>query len=470
VVDVRTPGRPVITGSIAATVTDVAAANNTVYALGGYQFQIFDVSGPSSPRLLSATSTYGALGLDVLGNHAYLASTEVSGVPGVWGKGGLYVIDVTNPRKPYLITNVFNGFDNGGVATDGRLAITAGNSWGLRVLDVSNPSAPVIVGQLAGTFGAVAMTRSRAYVLETARGNPAHVDLIVLDLGVPSQPSVLGRLTMSGGNALDVKVVGTLAYVAASKGGLQIVDLSTPTSLRIIGSVNIPYAAAAVDVGTTGYAYVGTSGGIYVIDVRTPTSPEIVASIATSATALATANQLIYALDGEQLKVFDATVPGAPRQIAALRGVTAQALSATGSWLVLATPALSHADTSGGLYLVDVSDPTQPNVIDQAIVPGRTRSATVLNKTVYADDSASTLDILQINPTAPVTTPTPPPCIGDCNSDGRVTVNEILTMVNLALNAPTSNCILGDGEHDGHITVDEILVAVNAALTACPAP
>jgi hypothetical protein len=51
-----------------------------------------------------------------------------------------------------------------------------------------------------------------------------------------------------------------------------------------------------------------------------------------------------------------------------------------------------------------------------------------------------------------------------------VTVNEILTMVNIALgNAPLLNCEAADANHDGQITVDEILTAVNNALNGCPA-
>ena len=407
VVDVRTPSRPVVAGSIAATVTNIAADTNTVYALGGYQLQIFDVRVPASPRLLSATGSYGAQGLEVLGSQLYLASPEVNTYPNPVSKGGLYVVDVTSPLNPLVLTNVYNGFANTGVAVDGQLAVATGGAWGLRVLNVNSPTVPVIVGQLAGTFGAVARTGSRAYVLQTISGNPPHVDLAVVDLGVPSQPNIIGRVTLNGGNALEVKVVGTLAYVAASTGGLQIVDISTPSSLKIIGAVTTPYAAVTVDVGTAGYAFVGTSGGIYVVDVRSPTSPVIVGSIAVSATVLVTAKQLIYALDGLRLKVIDVTMPSAPIQIATLTGVTAQDLTVTGSWLVLATPALWHTDTSGGVYLVDVSDPTQPNIIDQAIVPGTTRSVTAVNNTIYAGDSASTLDILLITPTGPVATPTP---------------------------------------------------------------
>jgi hypothetical protein len=49
-----------------------------------------------------------------------------------------------------------------------------------------------------------------------------------------------------------------------------------------------------------------------------------------------------------------------------------------------------------------------------------------------------------------------------------VTVNDILTMVNIALgNASASACSPGDANGDGQITVDEILTAVNNALNGC---
>jgi hypothetical protein len=71
----------------------------------------------------------------------------------------------------------------------------------------------------------------------------------------------------------------------------------------------------------------------------------------------------------------------------------------------------------------------------------------------------------------PTSTPTvPPPCVGDCDGSGDVTINELLLMVNIALdNAETAVCPRGDRNHDGTITVDEILAAVNVALNGCPA-
>jgi hypothetical protein len=65
----------------------------------------------------------------------------------------------------------------------------------------------------------------------------------------------------------------------------------------------------------------------------------------------------------------------------------------------------------------------------------------------------------------PCPTPTPTSCVGDCGGDGTVTVDELLTMVNIALgNMDVSSCSAGDDNDDGQITVDEILNAVNNAL------
>lgn len=60
-------------------------------------------------------------------------------------------------------------------------------------------------------------------------------------------------------------------------------------------------------------------------------------------------------------------------------------------------------------------------------------------------------------------------CIGDCNTSGDVTVDEVVTMVNLALTGGTTGCTAADGNADGSVTVDEIITAVNNALTGCPA-
>ncbi len=65
--------------------------------------------------------------------------------------------------------------------------------------------------------------------------------------------------------------------------------------------------------------------------------------------------------------------------------------------------------------------------------------------------------------------PTPIRCSGDCNGDGRVSINEIITCVNIALGADQlSACAACDANGDGTIEINEIIQAVNNALNGCP--
>ena len=61
-------------------------------------------------------------------------------------------------------------------------------------------------------------------------------------------------------------------------------------------------------------------------------------------------------------------------------------------------------------------------------------------------------------------------CVGDCNGDCQVTVNELLTAVNIALgNAMVSACT-AFANTDGHIPeIADITEAINNALVGCPA-
>ena len=74
---------------------------------------------------------------------------------------------------------------------------------------------------------------------------------------------------------------------------------------------------------------------------------------------------------------------------------------------------------------------------------------------------------------SPGPTPTPPlgACIGDCDLSGAVSVEELVTGVNIALGrASLTSCAAADVNDDKRLTVDELVAAVAAALRSCAAP
>jgi hypothetical protein len=59
-------------------------------------------------------------------------------------------------------------------------------------------------------------------------------------------------------------------------------------------------------------------------------------------------------------------------------------------------------------------------------------------------------------------------CTGDCNGDGRVTIDEVVRLVSFVLGDAVIACPAGDSDASGTITVDEVVTAVNNALGGCP--
>jgi hypothetical protein len=61
-----------------------------------------------------------------------------------------------------------------------------------------------------------------------------------------------------------------------------------------------------------------------------------------------------------------------------------------------------------------------------------------------------------------------PECIGDCDTSRRVTVDELVRGVSIALGSlPPSNCAIFDRNADDDVTIDEVIAGVNAALQGC---
>jgi hypothetical protein len=59
-------------------------------------------------------------------------------------------------------------------------------------------------------------------------------------------------------------------------------------------------------------------------------------------------------------------------------------------------------------------------------------------------------------------------CVGDCNTSYIVTIDEVITMVDLALNdSGVAACTTGDADGNGQISIDEIMTAVHNALSGC---
>jgi len=308
---------------------------------------------------------------------------------------GLSVIDVVNPNYPVAIGATVPSFYGEHVATSESIAVVTGNNLGIKIINISNKTKPQIVGLLNGTMKSVAMAGQFAYVLEVVPGNPSHTDLIIVNLIVPSTPTITGRVTLGSGMGTDVKVVGSLAYVSVGSSGFQIVDISNSTDPKIIGSVDTPGTAYAVEVAN-GYAYIADSTSVQIVNVINPINPFIVTSIVMPSTNVAVAGSQLYVIGGSLLKIINISNPSVPQILSTSNSYDAQGIDANSSFVFLATPALAHSDPLGGVHILDVSDSYNVKNLKDIVVPGTTRTILSIDDYVYAGDSASIIDIIEL--------------------------------------------------------------------------
>ena len=69
---------------------------------------------------------------------------------------------------------------------------------------------------------------------------------------------------------------------------------------------------------------------------------------------------------------------------------------------------------------------------------------------------------------SPTPQQTPGACVGDCDGDGSVTVDEVIRGVSIGLGTTAiETCATFDTNADGAVTVDELITAVTRALEGC---
>jgi hypothetical protein len=106
--------------------------------------------------------------------------------------------------------------------------------------------------------------------------------------------------------------VGKYVYVANSDAGIQVVDVSNPTSPAVVRSIDMPGIARTVwIVGTR--AYVASDGGVEVLDISTPALPKIVLSVGSSAMDVAVGEDHLCIVDGSRLQIFSVPCPDGVR-------------------------------------------------------------------------------------------------------------------------------------------------------------
>jgi hypothetical protein len=253
--------------------------------------------------------------------------------------------------------------------------------------------APTLVGNYdtSGLAYGVQVVGNYAYVADGGSG------LQIIDISNPTTPTLKGNYDTSG-SAVGVQVVGNYAYVADYYSGLQIIDISNPTTPTLKGNYDTSGYAWGVQV-VGNYAYVAAGGsGLQIIDISNPTTPTLKGNYGTYyAQGVQVVGNYAYVADYTSgLQIIDISNPTTP----ILKGNYdtsgyAEGVQVVGNYAYV-------TDRDSGLQIIDISNPTTPTLKGNYDTSGSAYGVQVVGDYAYVADGDSGLQIIDIsNPTNP---------------------------------------------------------------------
>ena len=304
----------------------VALDGTRLFAGAGPVLYALDVSDPLRPRVLGSLGGFDNLRqIRVRGNFVYVVSRET----------GLYIVDVSDPARMRLCSRYDTVEMATGIDVAGDVAFVSERIYGIEAVDVSDPAHPEhialrktsesqtcryrdgwlysgewgdglvtvfdahdmrdfrVVGtfELGGYGDGLELSGDRLYCStghhsvhrgvegEAAFGNGRGLD--VFDISDPARPRHLGRadfprLTAHEEDYWTPRVSGRWAFCCDSHNGFFAVDVSDPTSPRVVDRLCIPQpgrdwpsaAISSVEVGEGCLYMTAWPGGLYVIPVE----------------------------------------------------------------------------------------------------------------------------------------------------------------------------------------------------------
>src|SRR5207253_2341941 len=189
----------------------------------------------------------------------------------------------TTPQLPAPFSPTLVGFvpgvgDARAVAVAGGRAYLASDPFGLSVAKVTTPTAPVVIGASDVPFfgHSIAVSGTRAVVGGRTQAGLAH--LWVLDLSVPTAPTVLGELATTA----PVTTSGT-GYMGSTNGTIHVVHATNPAGPLRIGGATTALSGPGTHVAVEGSVAVvlstNTSDYLDVLNISNPALPVRTASV-----------------------------------------------------------------------------------------------------------------------------------------------------------------------------------------------
>ena len=260
---------------------DVAISGNYAYVIeSGALYpgvEVVDISDPYNPAVIKRFDRGKGYGIEIVGNYAFIAGREEY----AQSQDGLVVVDISTPSAPFDAGYVDTSGSAMEVSVSGAIAGLA-DSIDLKIIDISDPIHPVEISSVdpepAATSSVYGVDIAGSTICIT--GN-ADTGLRVVDVSDPYHPTISNKVDIGSSEA--VAIWGDYAIVGGTD-QLYIVDINPthttpPTYLTVVGETDTLSSVRDITlVDATAYLAVGEEG-IQVVDISVPTSPATIGNV-----------------------------------------------------------------------------------------------------------------------------------------------------------------------------------------------
>lgn len=394
---------------------------NYLYGIREGRLEVYDISIPTNPTLVGSLSTsFYYITLNKHENYPYLYGGKGVEIDGDNPASccSLFVIDISEPTKPKIIGSTFGYHVAGAFDVQGGylymvnfLAKTNSAKGGFWVYDVSDPTNPYLIGWgPTGHPTGILVAGNYAYVAECILGYEIINGIAVYDISDPTTPTYVGGFDFweewLGCDGFLYCKVDNYIYVykdvyedihEGETGPMVIcIDVSDPANPYLVSTLRLPSVIRSACYLAPYIYFVADDSVIRVLDTHDELFYRVISEshIPDSPEAICSDDALIYTV-GDKLLI--------------LKDVAIDSFSVLGECNlplrckdIVVRSGIAYVIADSLLFIVDVTDSHNPEVIDTQPLVEHTRELDVYANHVYITQGDSGVVIIDASaPRAP---------------------------------------------------------------------
>ena len=353
-----------------------------------YDIKVYSITDPGNPQLLSIIEDVGwSDDILMLDNIAYaLTGTRINS------------IDMTDPMNPQELDDLLLGISDDTYflhATEYGICIST-REKGIRIVDNQNPQALVEIGSVdtPSNPNSIFVDNETAYLANRSYFGP-HGAFVVMEVEDPYQPAISGCYDFGWAiQVSDVFVEGNLAYVLDTSANLNIVDISNPDSMSVLGNYYTGWASISCYVQNDTVYLCNGASGLKILDATDPENITLIGEYDSpgSVRTIHLDGILGYIADGSTgFAVLDLSDITQPQEIGRLDydGYFEDIDYCNGIAYI--------ADRDFGLHIIDVSNPENLEIISSYLVGYGACNLDYQWNYLYISDESCGLRILDVS-------------------------------------------------------------------------